>query len=110
VINQRRGEGLYGPWLARNNLVHRNTIVHLGANGLNGMVADHELEWFDADSGNVFERNTYVVPHDRRGYFLVKRIDVRFSELPDYAMDKEGRVEIATREPMKLECHQPGKV
>ena len=109
VINQKRGEGLYGPWVARNNFVHNNTIIHLGASGMNGMVADHGREWFDDNSGNAFDHNTYVVPDDKRGYFVVKDGRARFSRLPDYAMEKEGKAQIASREPMKLECSRPGK-
>jgi hypothetical protein len=109
VINQKRGEGLYGPWVARNNFVHNNTIIHLGPSGMNVMVADHSREWFDDNSGNAFNYNTYVVPHDKRGYFVVTDGRARFSKLPDYAMEKEGKAQVASREPMKLECSRPGK-
>jgi hypothetical protein len=108
VINQKRGEGRYGPRIAKNNFIHNNTIIHLGASGLNGMVADHGREWFDENSGNVFDHNTYVVPHDRRGYFEIKNGRARFSNLPSYAMEQKGTVQIATRRPMKLEC--PGRI
>ena len=109
VINQKRGDGLYGPRLARNNFVHSNTIIHLGASGLNGMVADHGREWFDNNSGNAFDSNTYVVPDDKRGYFVVKDGRAKFSRLPDYAMEKKGKVQISARKPLSLECPRAGK-
>jgi hypothetical protein len=104
VINQNRGKGRHGPWVARNNFVHNNTIIHLGASGASGMVADHGREWFDDNSGNLFDSNTYVVPHDKRGYFEVKDGRARFSRLSEYAMEKKGKVQIAARKPLKLVC------
>jgi hypothetical protein len=106
VINQKRGKGYHGPWVARNNFVHNNTIIHLGASGASGMVADHGKDWFDDNSGNLFDSNTYVVPHDKRGYFEVKDGRARFSRLSDYAMERNGKVQIAERKPLKLVCSQ----
>ncbi len=101
VINQKRGEGRYGPRMAKNNFIHNNTIIHLGASGLNGMVADYGREWFDEKSGNVFDQNTYVVPHDRRGYFEIKNNRAKFSNLPNLAMEQKGIV--ADRDPQTNE-------
>lgn len=107
IINQNRGDGRYGPRVATNNFVHDNVIVHLGATGRNGMVADHEREWFEKDGRNLFESNTYVVPNDKHAYFFAKGDRARFSQLPGYGLEKAGKVEIATRKPLKLECPVP---
>ncbi|MCC6948887.1 MAG: right-handed parallel beta-helix repeat-containing protein [Bradyrhizobiaceae bacterium] len=106
VINQKRGEGRYGPWVARNNFVHGNTIIHLAAKGFNGMVADHERDWFDESSGNRFERNAYVVPQGDHQYFVVKRQRRKLSELPAYGMERHADIQIEAYQPMKLECTQ----
>ena len=84
--------------------MHGNTIIHLGASGMSGLVADYGNEWFDDHSGNMFDRNTYVVPDGSRGYFAVKDGRARFSRLDDYGMEKERKVQVATRKAMKLEC------
>lgn len=104
VINQDRGEGRHGPWLAKNNFIHNNTIIHLAASGMSGMTADHGTEWFYDNSANKFDFNTYVVPHDKRGYFVVKDGRKAISELQDYAVEKHAKVQIAARKPLKLEC------
>jgi hypothetical protein len=104
VINQNRGEGRHGPWVAKNNSVYNNTIIHPAAEGMNGMVADHAREWFNKDSGNTFDFNTYVVPNDKRGYFLVKDHNIRFSELPAYGMEMHANVQVAKRKPLRLVC------
>ena len=104
IVNQDRGKGRHGPWVAKNNFVHNNTIIHLAAKGWNGLVADHGREWFDDNSGNVFDSNTYVVPRDDRAYFLVKDGRRRLSDLPRYAMEKGAKIQIVARQPMRLEC------
>jgi len=107
VINQKRGEGQHGPWVARNNFVHDNTIIHLGASGMSGIVADHDKEWFYGQAGNAFDRNAYVVPNDKRGYFAVRDGRQRFAKLADFAMERQAKVEFATRRPLRVVCGQP---
>jgi len=106
VINQGRGEGRLGPRVARNNSVHDNTIVHLGASGTNGMVADYAADWFFGASSNDFDRNTYVVPHLRRGYFAFGGNRIGFPALAERGLERNAKVEVtsAPRKPMKLDC------
>src|ERR1035441_2262265 len=40
LINQNRGRGPLGPWVAANNYVHDNTITYMGASGVSGIVDD----------------------------------------------------------------------
>lgn len=61
IIQQERGGGVAGPYVALNNHIHNNTIVHLGVTGQNGMASDVEIDesyW----EGNLFDENTYYVP------------------------------------------------
>jgi hypothetical protein len=71
---------------------------------MSGTTADHGEEWFYDSSGNKFDFNTYVVPHDKRGYFVVKDGRKALSELRDYAVEKHAKVEIAVRKPLSLNC------
>jgi hypothetical protein len=104
VINQDRGTGRYGPWVSKNNSVHNNTIVHLAPKGMNGVIADHDEEWFDNEAANKFEDNEYVVPDLDKPYFVVRDRGKRFSELPEQGMEQKAKVTVATRKPLKLEC------
>jgi hypothetical protein len=104
VINQERGEGAHGPWLAMNNRVHNNKIIHLAGRGLNGVIADYKREWFDKEANNVFESNTYIVPDIGRPYLVFEDDGKRFDELPPVGMETKAKVEIAKREPMELKC------
>ena len=106
VINQDRGEGRLGPRVAKNNSIHDNTIVHFGAHGSSGMVADYAADWFFGNSANAFDRNIYVVPHVKRGYFAFRGNRVGFPTLQNFGLEKNGRIEIATadRKPLKFDC------
>ncbi|HEY3927052.1 MAG TPA: right-handed parallel beta-helix repeat-containing protein [Candidatus Koribacter sp.] len=56
IINQRRGDGAYGPHIASGNQVHDNTIVYQSSTGYSGFADDtHTL----VDPKNVFENNHY---------------------------------------------------
>ena len=104
VINQNRGEGRHGSWVAKNNSVHNNTIIHLAEKGMSGTAADHAREWFHEESENTFDFNTYIVPNDKRGYFHAGNRNRRFSELPAYEMEAHAKVQVATRKPLELVC------
>lgn len=104
VINQKRGTGSQGEWLSQNNSVFNNTIIHLGAQGMNGVIADYKNEWFDTESANKFYANSYVVPKLDRSYFVVNNKGKRINELPKFGMEKGAKLEIAKREPLKLAC------
>jgi hypothetical protein len=57
IINQNRGSGTLGPWVAANNYVHNNTVTYLGVNGISGMVDD---TGGNAAVGNRFDSNHYI--------------------------------------------------
>jgi hypothetical protein len=58
VINQNRGSGALGPWVAANDYVHGNTISGLGSNGKSGLADDTGST---ASMGDVFDSNHYIV-------------------------------------------------
>ncbi len=58
IINQNRGSGALGPWVAANNFVHGNTITHLGSNGRSGWADD---TGGNTATGNQFDSNHYVL-------------------------------------------------
>jgi hypothetical protein len=60
IINQDRGTGTLGPWVAANNYVHDNTIKNLGDQGKSGM-ADSSKGHLAV--GNRFDHNHYIL-HD----------------------------------------------
>jgi hypothetical protein len=60
LINQNRGAGALGPWVAANNYVHGNTITHLGDNGASGLVDDTHG---NTAVGNRFDSDHYILPH-----------------------------------------------
>jgi hypothetical protein len=59
LINQNRGAGTLGPWVAANNYVHDNNVTHLGNNGASGLVDD---TGGGAAVGNRFDTDHYSVP------------------------------------------------
>jgi hypothetical protein len=61
IIEQDRGEGSQGPYLATNNRVLDNTIIFLGSVGQNGAATDWQIEAFWTQRDNVFDGNHYAV-------------------------------------------------
>jgi hypothetical protein len=67
LINQNRGTGTLGPWVAANNYVHGNTITHLGDNGASGLVDD---TGGNAAVGNQFDSDHYILPHTGKTHWV----------------------------------------
>jgi hypothetical protein len=66
LINQKRGAGTLGPWVAANNYVHNNTITNVGNNGISGIVDD---TGGNTAVGNHFDSNRYIVPKTGRKFW-----------------------------------------
>ena len=66
IINQNRGSGALGPWVAANDYVHGNTITALGAKGDSGFADDTGST---ASLGNVFNSNHYIVQNGQSNKF-----------------------------------------
>jgi parallel beta-helix repeat protein len=58
LINESRGTGTLGVWVASNNYVHNNTITHLGAVGDSGI---EENAGAPTPVGNRFDYNQYIL-------------------------------------------------
>jgi hypothetical protein len=62
VVNQQRGSGNFGPWVARRVVVTGNDITYLGTEGWSGVADDTGgAPSCNASAENRFEGNTYRV-------------------------------------------------
>jgi hypothetical protein len=104
VIQQDRGDGAHGPWSAQNVAVHDNTIVHRGSRGQNGEVTDTEGGSFWSESGNSFDRNTYVVADRDHEYWTSHDRDLVWGDLLGLGYEHAGQLIVGGREPVKLTC------
>jgi len=69
VVQQNRGWGMRGPYLAVNNYIHDNEVRYLGSWGLTGADADYDLDGM-YDGNNTFESNTYLVTDLAQDHWL----------------------------------------
>jgi hypothetical protein len=58
IINQNRGSGSHGQWVATGNYVHDNTVTYLGNSGLSGLVDD---TGGNTAVGNRFDFDHYII-------------------------------------------------
>ena len=73
IVNQDRGRGSQGPYVAANNYIHDNTITYLGSSGYSGLVDDTGDK---APRANLFDHNRYIlaqVSTSRWTWFETKR-------------------------------------
>ena len=104
VINQERGTGKFGRFVAKNNRVIGNTIIHLADKGKNGIVSDVDEKEFWANNSNKFNRNEYFgVTPDRKFWMLNERTR-RWPYLRDHGMETEGKLVPLRRKFEKLTC------
>jgi parallel beta-helix repeat protein len=104
VIHQDRGEGAYGSWDAINNLIHENTIVHLGSRGQNGIVTDTDDAEFWIEAGNDFDRNTYIVADERSKYWTSKGRDANWNHAMQLGLERSGELVVERRTPLEPSC------
>lgn len=104
VIHQDRGGGALGPWGATGNVVRDNTVIHLGRHGLNGIVSDTGDERFWGSAGNVFDRNTYIVPDGLARYWSSGDRDASWSGLRKLGLEPNGRLVVGQRMPAAVSC------
>ena len=71
IIQQNRGTGAYGPYLAINNSIHNNSIIYRGAyNGTTGQGADYNAAALASSGNNVFDYDTYHVQNISNAYWI----------------------------------------
>lgn len=64
IIQQNRGSGTYGPYLAQNNSVHNNTVSFMNGWGASGTIADYNVAGLIQSGNNTFDYNAYHVLND----------------------------------------------
>jgi len=108
IINQDREHdrdpGWEGSYIAKDNRVFDNRIIHLGSRGRNGLVADHLRTWFHKDGNNKFDKNTYVMPRENIKSF---GIDTRFrtwKSARKRGFEPNGTLKIEQRKPTAVSC------
>ena len=104
VIHQDRGGGAYGRWDGINNVVHHNTIVHLGSRGQNGVVTDTNDEWFWDKANNTFDRNTYIVADRTSEFWTSNDRDATWDDIKELGIERHGELMVEQRAPMPLSC------
>ena len=104
VIYQDRGGGAYGRWDGINNVVHHNTIVHLGSRGQNGVVTDTNDEWFWDKANNTFDRNTYIVADRTSEFWTSNDRDATWDDIKELGIERHGELMVEQRAPMLLSC------
>ena len=104
IVQQKRGDGEYGPRISINNNIHDNRIIYLGTRGRSGMAADYDPAIFKREGNNRFDSNTYVVPHDIRSYIEVEGELRPWDEVQKRGYEINGRVDIDSRLPLALSC------
>ena len=104
IVQQKRGDGEFGPRISINNNIHNNLIIHLGRQGMNGMAADYEREEFYQEGNNKYDSNTYVVPKPETKYVEVESRLQSWDELRKKGYEVNGKVQIERRLPLQLSC------
>jgi hypothetical protein len=104
IIHQGRGEGAHGPWHAVRNLVHGNTIIHLGSRGRNGVVTDEDDDSYWAEAVNRFDRNSYVVPDRAVRYWASRDRNARWDNVEELGFEESGELVVEARAPIELSC------
>jgi parallel beta-helix repeat protein len=59
MINQERGTGSLGEWVAANNYIHNNTVTYQGTNGSSGLV---DYLGGNTAVGNRMDSDSYTLP------------------------------------------------
>lgn len=89
VVQQSRGTGSYGPRVSLNNHVYENTIVHLAADGQNGLATDMNVDgsfW----TSSSFNNNTYYLPFEGYAAWTWYHNRHTFSSLQQVGQESAG--------------------
>jgi hypothetical protein len=103
LIQQNRGSGRFGPHLTVNNRIEGNTIVHLNTGSLNGAVADFDEAGLN-NGGNVFDRNTYIVPDRNSPYWEFEDHEFIWRDLRRFGMERNGSLTVERRSRASMAC------
>jgi hypothetical protein len=104
IVQQKRGEGAFGPRISSNNHIHDNLVIYLGEQGRSGMAADHDAVRFKAEGKNIFDSNTYIVPAEAQKFIEVEGRKRDWDELQAKDYEVNGTRQIGTSLPLQLSC------
>ncbi len=92
VIDQggRHDQGAYGKYIAVNNSIHNNIIIHKAAYGSNGVWPEDKDT--DRYTLNKFDTNTYYVPNANHTYWEWQSDPRNFSALQGLGQEKHGKI------------------
>lgn len=105
VVNQDRGTGKLGPFVAENNRVVGNTIIFLGNRGLSGIVADHNVKEFWKTNSNEFDGNRYLGVSPKRRFWMLNERQRNWMYIQDHGMERAGTIVDKSRRLKKLSCN-----
>jgi hypothetical protein len=92
IVQQYRGTGAYGPYVAQNNYIHNNSITHLGNVGASGIVEDFTTP--DAfNNNNRFDYNNYHVADSNQGRWAWSNSLRNWSGFRAYSQEANGSVD-----------------
>ncbi|MCG8548174.1 MAG: right-handed parallel beta-helix repeat-containing protein [Alphaproteobacteria bacterium] len=104
VVNQKRGSGILGPFIARNNRIEGNTIIHLGDRGNSGIVVDFEQKEFWKNNSNTFDRNEYFGVRPDRSFWMLNDRARRWDYVRTNGMEAGGKLVPLRRKVKPLSC------
>lgn len=104
VVYQERGSGKLGAYDAKNNHIHDNTIIYLGAHGRGGIVADYSIETFWETNSNRFDNNRYIVAGPRDSILGIKNHFGNWVEARAQGFEKNGSLKVQKRTPVAFTC------
>ena len=104
IVNQERGSGNLGPYIARNNRVMDNTIIHLGERGINGIATDVDGETFWKSSFNKFNRNTYFGMQPNKPFWALNGGVRSWDYVRTHGMERAGTLARARKRWDDLSC------
>jgi len=94
IIQQDRGSGAYGPYLAVNNSIHDNSIVYRGGVTSTGAVADYNQQQMLQTGNNQFDYNAYHLS-DPNWYHWNWGAGVTFAGLQQTGQELHGTADAA---------------
>lgn len=86
IMNESRGQGKYGPYVAANNSIHSNTITYLGSSGYSGL---DDSAKNNSAVGNVFDSNRYITAQSGAYHWMWSR-PITWKQFQTAGQEKHG--------------------
>ena len=104
VVYQDRGSGKLGDYESKNNYIHDNTIIHLGARGHNGIVTDHNRETFWQANTNRFDNNRYIAVMPLDSMFGINNRFGNWADTRAQGFEKNSSLTVQKKAPLTFKC------